>query len=66
MRRCVRASCGAIGIVRCDGRYELLPADAAERIKEREPRAVVHRSGDGEASTPVDEAYKDFVVPDDL
>jgi hypothetical protein len=56
---------GEIGIVRCDGRYELLPADAVGRIKEREPRAVVPPPSE-QPSTPVDDAYKDFVVPDDL
>jgi uncharacterized protein YaiL (DUF2058 family) len=56
---------GEVGIVRCDGRYELLPSEIAGRIKEREPRAVVPPPAE-QPSTPVDEAYKDFVVPDDL
>jgi hypothetical protein len=56
---------GEIAIVRCDGHYELVPAETGERIKEREPRAVVDTAGKVE-TTPVDDAYKDFVVPDDL
>jgi uncharacterized protein YaiL (DUF2058 family) len=56
---------GEIGIVRCDGRYELLPQDACERVREREPRAVVPPPAE-QSTTPVDDAYKDFVVPDDL
>jgi uncharacterized protein YaiL (DUF2058 family) len=56
---------GDIGIVRCDGRYELLPADAVARVREREPRAVVPSPAE-QPTTPIDEAYKDFVVPDDL
>jgi uncharacterized protein YaiL (DUF2058 family) len=56
---------GEIGIVRCDGRYELLPAEIVDRIKEREPRAVVPPPAE-QPTTPVDDAYKDFVVPDDL
>jgi uncharacterized protein len=56
---------GEVAIVRCDGHYELLPAAIGERIKEREPRAVVNTADKAE-STPVDDAYKDFVVPDDL
>jgi uncharacterized protein YaiL (DUF2058 family) len=56
---------GEVGIVRCDGRYELLPADVTARIKEREPRAVVPPPAE-QPNTAVDEAYKDFVVPDDL
>jgi hypothetical protein len=54
-----------IGIARCDGRYALLPKEITERIREREPRAVVP-SPSQQPSTPVDDAYKDFVVPDDL
>jgi len=57
---------GRVVIVRCDGRYELLPVDAAERVREREPRAVVTPGSGEDVSTPVDDAYKDFVVPDDL
>jgi hypothetical protein len=56
---------GQVGIVRADGKYELLPAEIAARIKEREPRAVVPPPSE-QPSTPVDDAYKDFVVPDDL
>ena len=56
---------GDIGIVRCDGRYELVPSEIAARVKEREPRAVVPPPGE-QPGTPVDDAYKDFVVPDDL
>jgi uncharacterized protein YaiL (DUF2058 family) len=56
---------GEIAIVRCDGHYELVPAETGERIKEREPRAVVDTAEKVE-TTPVDDAYKDFVVPDDL
>lgn len=56
---------GEVAIVRCDGHHELVPADTGARIKEREPRAVVNTSDTAE-TTPVDDAYKDFVVPDDL
>jgi uncharacterized protein YaiL (DUF2058 family) len=57
---------GSVMIVRCDGRYELLPAEAAERVREREPRAVVSPGPGEETSGQVDDEYKDFVVPDDL
>jgi uncharacterized protein len=56
---------GEVGIVRCDGRYNLVPHEVAERIREREARAVVPPPS-AQESTPVDDAYKDFVVPDDL
>lgn len=60
-----RILCGELGIVRCDGRYELLPADVTERIRKREPRAVVPPPSASPA-TPIDDAYKEYVVPDDL
>jgi uncharacterized protein YaiL (DUF2058 family) len=61
--RIVRAE---VAVVRCDGRYELLPADAAERVREREPRAVVPAGGATSAAPVEDDDYKDYVVPDDL
>ena len=56
---------GSLFIVRYDGRSEVLPAAIAERIRERDERAVVKLNAQ---SAPVDEndPYKDFVVPDDL
>ena len=52
-------------IVRCDNRYELVAPAVAERIRERDPSAVVPAMQAG-APAAVDEAYKDYVVPDDL
>jgi uncharacterized protein YaiL (DUF2058 family) len=56
---------GEMSIVRCDGRYEIVPAAAALRIGEREASAVM---GIAAASAASDEAsaYSAFVVPDDL
>jgi uncharacterized protein len=56
---------GTLFIIRYDGRSEVVPAAIAERIRERDERAVVKLS---DSSAPVDEndPYKDFVVPDDL
>jgi uncharacterized protein YaiL (DUF2058 family) len=56
---------GTLFIIRYDGKSEIVPAAIAEKIRERDERAVV-KLGSGE--TPVDEndPYKDFVVPDDL
>jgi uncharacterized protein YaiL (DUF2058 family) len=53
-------------LVRCEGRYELVPPAIAEKIRERDARAVVAHSETGSSAEVVDEAYKDFVVPDDL
>jgi uncharacterized protein len=36
-----RLSRGEIAIVRCNGRYELVPAETAARIRERDERAVI-------------------------
>lgn len=63
-----RITSGSVVIVRCEGRYQVVPADIAARIGEREPRAVValNQSMDKPPETAEDDPYKDFVVPDDL
>ena len=61
---------GDLIIVRCEGRYNLVPPDAAARIRERDDRAVLPQPR--AATTTVadeqaaDDPYKDYVVPDDL
>ncbi len=57
---------GELAIVRFKGHYAVVPAAVAERIRERDPNMVVPHLQAPTASPPVDEAYKDFVVPDDL
>jgi len=57
---------GALVIVRCEGRYDVVPAEIAERIREREPRAVVSLTAQEQAAVDDNDPYKDFVVPDDL
>jgi uncharacterized protein len=55
---------GRLLIVRCEGRYELVPAEAADRIRERDAAAIVALPA---AAPPAeDDPYKDFAVPDDL
>jgi uncharacterized protein len=56
---------GRLFIVRFEGRSDVVPAECAERIRERDPRVVISVKAD---EKPVDEndPYKDFVVPDDL
>lgn len=56
---------GTIAIARCEGKYYLVPPDIAERIRERDERAVVKLNAE-EAKPAEDDPYKDFVVPDDL
>jgi uncharacterized protein YaiL (DUF2058 family) len=55
---------GEVMIVRCEGRYDLVPPEIAAKIGEREPRAVV--SLEPRAEVGADDPYKDYVVPDDL
>jgi uncharacterized protein YaiL (DUF2058 family) len=57
---------GRIAIVKCDGRYDLVPLAAAERIRERDPRAVVPPPAPEPTVIDENDPYKDFVVPDDL
>jgi uncharacterized protein len=54
-------------IVRYKGHYAVVPADIAERIRERDANMVVPLVQAPAASAEtVDDAYKDYVVPDDL
>ena len=52
-------------IARFEGRYDIVPADIAARIKERDERAVVRYDAQ-ESKVDENDPYKDFVVPDDL
>jgi uncharacterized protein YaiL (DUF2058 family) len=61
-----RITRGEVMLVRCEGRYELVPPNIAEKIRERDARAVVAQGQVTGSAEVVDEAYKDFVVPDDL
>lgn len=62
-----RIAAGSLVIVRYDGRYDLVPADAADRVRERDTDAIVANPPPAAAAPPADDdPYKDFVVPDDL
>jgi len=56
---------GELVIVRYRGHYAVVPAPIAERIRERDASQVVPLV-QPKASPEPDDAYKDFVVPDDL
>jgi uncharacterized protein YaiL (DUF2058 family) len=56
---------GEIVLVRCEGKYEMVPADIAAKIRERNERAIVELLKE-EAKADENDPYKDFVVPDDL
>ncbi len=56
-----------LAIVRCEGRYDLVPVAAAATIRERDVRAVIpHKAQPAETPSSPDDPYKDYVVPDDL
>jgi uncharacterized protein len=57
---------GVLAIVRYKGHYAVVPKAIAERIRERDANMVVPVVQAKEASPEPDDAYKDFVVPDDL
>jgi uncharacterized protein YaiL (DUF2058 family) len=57
---------GEIAIVRFEGRYDAVLPAIAERIRERDARAVVNLNAGSGSEPAADDPYKDFVVPDDL
>jgi hypothetical protein len=57
---------GVLAIVRYKGHYAVVPKAIAESIRERDENMVVPVVQPKEASAVPDDAYKDFVVPDDL
>ncbi|HKE95830.1 MAG TPA: DUF2058 domain-containing protein [Povalibacter sp.] len=58
---------GEMIIVRCEGKYDVVLPAIAERIRERDARAVVSlNASETPAAAAEDDPYKDFVVPDDL
>lgn len=63
--RRLRLMSGELAIVRYRGHYALVPAATAERIRERDVHMVIEHRPTAVSAAP-DEAYKDFVVPDDL
>lgn len=56
---------GTLSIVRQGGRYHLLPPEAAEKIRERNPASVITIEQKAE-SVDADDPYADYQVPDDL
>ncbi len=59
---------GELLILRFDGRYHLLPAEIAARVRARDERIFVHTgvAGPSAPASAADDAYAAFVVPDDL
>jgi len=63
-----RLVAGTVAIVRYDGRYDVVPVELLDRIRERHADAIVTDPTAVAAAPalPEDDPYKDFVVPDDL
>ncbi len=61
-----RLVAGTLLIARCDGRYDMVPAEAAALVRERDPGALITLDLPDTRSTPEDDPYRDFAVPDDL
>ena len=59
---------GNLAIVRLDSQYELVPADVAEKIRERDSGSVVlwHVPTSENASNSAADPYAQYEVPDDL
>jgi uncharacterized protein YaiL (DUF2058 family) len=59
---------GDLLIARCSAQYDLVTADVADRIRERDPAALIGLPPDSaqEEPAPADDPYKDYAVPDDL
>ena len=56
---------GKLGIARIEGRYELVPADIAEKIRQRNEKRLVIFSDEQETKDK-DDAYAGYEIPDDL
>lgn len=56
---------GKLGLARIEGRYELVPASVAEKIKQRNERRIVIFTDVVETKDEND-PYADFEIPDDL
>lgn len=58
---------GRLAIVKSDGRYELIPADTAEKVRSRgAAHLVLWNQPEPAPAASADDEYADFTVPDDL
>lgn len=56
-------SCGSLGIVKVEDKYEIVPAETAGKIKDRRPEALLVLNT-SQAPDPKD-PYVEFPIPDD-
>jgi len=57
---------GKLAIVKYDARYELVPAQVAEKIKQRDASFILVLNDKLEEGMTEDDPYADFQIPDDL
>lgn len=57
---------GQLVIVAMDGRYELVPRVVADKIAQRDPKALIVANSKPSDEPDEDDPYKDYVIPDDL
>ncbi|MDX1802852.1 MAG: DUF2058 domain-containing protein [Alcanivorax sp.] len=57
---------GQIAIVALDDGFELVPTVVAEKIRQRDPAAVLFLAERNTNEVDEDDPYKDFPIPDDL
>ena len=55
---------GKLCIVNSNGVFDVVPSDTAEKIRQRNPSMVIDLKD--EESTPEDDEYAGYEVPDDL
>ncbi|MFA7097728.1 MAG: DUF2058 family protein [Gammaproteobacteria bacterium] len=55
-------------MAKLNGRYDIVPKDVADKIRQRDAAYVVERQGQGQEPQPPDanDPYADYQVPDDL
>lgn len=56
---------GKLGIARIEGRYEIIPHETVEKIKQRNEKRVILLDAKAVEET-VDSDYADYEIPDDL
>jgi uncharacterized protein len=61
-----RLVAGTLHIVRCDGHYSMVPADAAALVRERDAAALVALPSSPPQVAAENDPYGRFAVPDDL
>ncbi|WP_020396461.1 DUF2058 domain-containing protein [Thiolinea disciformis] len=57
---------GMIALVRFGETYELVPKAVAEKIAQRDPSCVLVQNISSSPTTPEDDPYADYKIPDDL